>query len=271
MSTLSKAIACVTILILTIASSGCIFSDPADEEVGGVVRLDMPVMFFTSDEGDTVHGSEVKGDVEGDVRYWWEYSGEVHEGTDIGLDGNGVYVRLASYHVEYLGYEQNVPVYFHDVNTSQTYAFVADGGYLEGYEDVTTYKHPLIKGIEGVVTDWVKPYIPHMPKFTLFNGVNHTVTGMVIEVKLSPNPGSTSYVAGFHWVEGNEEHDWVTTIAIHPWETHVLNYTGPGDLYVEITNITDPSEVFYKGDYKDLPDRYQTSLGHLEWVLKDDE
>lgn len=74
---------------------------------------------------------------------------------------------------------------------------------------------------------------------------------------------------GYHWVEGGREHDWACTMAIHPWETNVLNYTGPGKLHLRISNMTDTSQVFNKGSFKDRPKRYLTDLGLLEWVPKD--
>jgi hypothetical protein len=264
---LSRAIACILVIVLVLPCSGCLFTE-STEDFHGRVWLDTPVVFITSDQGDTIQGAEVKGDVEEDVTYWWEVDGATHQGRVLELDGEGPRVGLASYHVEYLGYEQWVPVYILTLNTSRTYAFVGDGGHVEGYTDVTLYSHPAKIGHEGVDSPYSHAMVPNFPHYELFDGVNHTVTGMVIEVYLMPDPEPTTYVFGYLWVDDGVGHEWVGSIAINHGERHMLNYTGPRELDIEIVNMTEPSRTMFEGKYKDLPEAYRTDLGHLEWVPK---
>jgi MYXO-CTERM domain-containing protein len=263
-------LATVFVILVVVSFSGCIEQQDPPEEGKFTIEVESEVVFFLTEDGGTLHGAHAHVETElhhEHPEYNWTIGDKHYEGSEVELHEN-VGIRLASYDLEYYEEERHIPVYLFSLPTvDDTWAFFASGARLEEAQDGAEYPDLMFWNVSGLEPLPRKEPAVVSPFFwEAFKGANITEAGLVANFTLtSEAEESTTYVFAYHWVDGETHHQWTDSVKIRPGEVHQLRYTGSGVLDMTISNATNSTEVHFAGAFDDLPAKYSTHLGVLEW------
>ena len=99
-----------------------------------------------------------------------------------------------------------------------------------------------------------------------YKAVNHTETGMKLNVERYNGEQPRTYIYGFYWSNEGEHHQEAGSVVIKPRERHILTYRGPGDFSIRIEDYYDDKEVQFEGEVEGLPSDYRSDLGVFRWT-----
>jgi hypothetical protein len=267
-----KAASLLAILLtiaLAVPLTGCIEAKDPPEHGDFLIEVHSDTVFFLTDEGGTLHGAHAH--VETDLHhehpeYIWTIGDQHFEGSDVEIGENTFGIEKASYDLDYYGEEMHIPVYVVSLDADdETWVYVADGAPLEHHENETDLPRTAAHADMGLEALGKFAVLTEF-NWELMRGKNITEDGIAFNVTVPPAfEETTSYVFGIQWAEGTETEVIQGSCSINAGEEHQVRYSEAIGLEVTIFNETNSTDVLFEGAFEDLPTKYTTHIGMLEW------
>ena len=261
--------ALVLLIAMNLVVAGCIEVKDPPEEGEFTIELDSPAMLFVPEAGGHLEGAHAHTETElhdEHLKYFWHVEGlEELEGPEASLPATDVGVRRAEYRLEYYEQEEHLNLSVVTVPSGEgVFLAFADGNLLEGGPNGTATPGLTFEVGENLT-------VLHTDEVGTVWKFNESLDeeDVVLNVFLDENASRrASYVVGIHIIEGSHEEIHNGSIVIYPGEGHTVSFLQSDSdhlnvgVWIEKDNITVWPHI---GTFEDLPVKYRTDIGVLEW------